>query len=303
SVGMTALVPVLCLFVLFAGLVDSWRWGFTPLARGYIVPSAGKHQQLEVATLRSIPVRAVVAAADEIEPHLSDRRWIYLLPTIHPRNGPAARYLAIDATVPAEPVEPHTLRVVFDRALRQGYGIDRAVDGVIVLRAGAPRHSLPTGFYSWLYQPGDRVTVRPVHWGSLTLTGFVVYPRNGQVNRARPAVGVDTFWRTSSRLSSRVCITLYLSPVYHGRHPAFSSRWQRETDSPTWDWLPLVRWPIRRTIHAALLPLVPAGGDSGKVDVAVGVSGSGKSTGRLPTVAGGGNIVRLGTISVEGAIQ
>jgi len=270
-----------------------WR----PLGR---VPSGGSHGALEDRLLRRIPANAVVAAADEIEPHLSDRVWVYKLPTTHPANGPAAAYLALDASIPSLPVFPYTLHEVAVRSLHRGYGIQDAQDGVLVLRRGSRITTLPPGFFAFVFRPGSHVTPERERWGPLRLVGVIVHPRSSLVNRSRPAISVETYWRASRRLRRNTHISMYLSPVYTGPHPRFSSRWQSVWDSPTVDWLPLDSWPAGRTVHAAFLPLLPDVYRQGKVDVAIGVVNAGRLTGATSGqwVRGASTMARIATIEV-----
>ena len=292
---------VLSVLVLVAALVDTHRTGFSPLARGYLVPSPGPHQRLEDSVLTRIPGSAVVAAADEIVSHLSERKWVYMLPTTHPRNGPQAQYLVLDATVPSLPVRPATLHAAALKALRQGYGVQQAEDGLLVLRKGASRKSLPPGFFSFVFPQGHNWTPLGAHWGPLQLVGFVVHPRILEVNPARPDIALETYWQVSHKLPRGTAIALYMSPVYQGRHPAFSSRWAVERESPTWDWFPLTSWPLHRTVRAISLPLLPQRYHAGKVDIAIGVSGLGRPGGgdTRGRVRGAPALVRVATVQVD----
>ena len=296
-----AYIPtLLCVFLLLAAVVDTRQRGFSPLAAGYLVPSSGPHQRLADRALSGLPGGAPIAAADEIVPHVSDRTWVYLLPATHPRNGPAASYIVLDASIPSLPVRPATLHDLALRALRDGYGIVQAQDGILILRRGAVRTTLPPTFYSFLFRPGTRVSRERVHWGPLSLVGITVHPRSGQINPSRPAIALETYWRTAKRLAPRTQIVFYVSPVYSDRPPRFSSRWMAERDSPTWDWLPLPGWPAGRTIRADSLPLLPDVYAYGKVDVAIGVLGQGpaQGTGAGQRVAGGGWLARVATVQV-----
>lgn len=293
-------IPVaLSALVVAASLVATWLDGFSPLAYGYTIPSAGPHQRLEQQILRDIPRQAVVAAADEIEPHLSDRPTIYLLPTIHPRNGPPARYIVVDASVPSLPVRPRTLMGTVQRALTRGYGVVRANDGILLLRRAGRRRHLPVSFYNFVFAPPSHLAVTHAFWGALRLAGVVAHPGNEFINPARPAVSVETYWRAARHLPPRARIAFYISPTYTGPHPAFSPAWHISTDSPTWDWLPLRRWPLGREIHAASLPLLPELSRAGKVDAAVGVFGLGPAHGAARNVvAGAPELVRVATVRV-----
>lgn len=297
---MSLLTPVLCCLAVVASLVDSRAYGFTPLASGYLIPTTGSHQRLETNTLALIPPRAVVAAADEIEPHLSDRPWVYLLPTVHPGNGPPAGFIVLDASVPSLPVSPRRLHSVVRSALRHGYGIRSAVDGVLLLRRGTTRRALPAAFYSFMFRRSTAMQAVDVRWGPLLLAGVVIHPRSGETNRARPAIGLETYWRARSRLPPGARIAFHLSPVYTGRHPAYTSAWSTESDSPTWDWRSLPSWPVSRTIRADSLSLLPPADSRGTVDLAISVSGLGPVAGH----AVGGTVlapdtVRVGSVTVR----
>jgi uncharacterized membrane protein len=294
------IVAVLCAFILIAAAIDSRYYGFSPLANGFSVPTVGDHQRLESQLLASIPDSASVAAADELVPHLSERVWIYLLPTVHPRNGPAAQYVALDASIPSEPVEPHTLHAVAVRLLRQGYGVQDASDGVLVLRRGAQRRVLPGSFFSFIFHTPGIAFPETARWGVLRLLAVAVHPRDLSVNRSRPAIGTESYWLATSHLPSRTRITVYISRVYSGKHPAFSSRWTSRSDSPTWDWLPFGSWPRNRSIRAEVPPMAPEPYVYGSVDVAIGVTGLGKlfgipSSERVP----GSDLLRVATVSVD----
>lgn len=295
------MVVVLCGLVLLAAIVDTRRLGFSPLADGYLVPTAGSHQRLEDRLLEVIPPGAMVSAADEIEPHLSGRYWVYKLPTVHPKNAPAAGYIALDASIPALPVRQSTLHAAAMTALRGAYGVARAQDGILVLRRGAARKTIPRTFYSFVFVIGANARRERAHWGPLNLVGVTIHPRDGEVNRARPAIGLETYWRCTQRLAKGTSISIYVSPVYQGGHPVFSSTWTRESESPTWDWLPLAAWPVGRTIRALSVPVSPDTNKDGSVDLAVGVSEQGvvQSSGAAQRVKGAPRLLRLATIRVH----
>lgn len=288
---------VLAALVLAASVLSAWQYGFMPLANGYLIPHPGSHQELENHLLHAIPPQAVVAAADEIEPHLSDRPTIYLLPTTHPINGPAARYLVLDASIPSLPTTPATLHRVAERALRSGYGIVRAQDGILILGRGHGPTHLPSAFYSFLSHQPSRAQTEHIHWGPLALSAAVVHPRDGLLTRSRPALSLETVWRLRRQLPRSARISFYVSPVYTGRHPHFSARWQASNQSPSWIWLPLSRWPVGRAVTADSLPLVPDISSHGRVDVALGVRGLGDRVGGRG-VTGAPRLVRLATLRV-----
>jgi uncharacterized membrane protein len=288
--------PVLAALIVVASVLETRTYGFTPVAAGFVIPSVGAHQQLETRLLKSIPSGAVVAAADEIEPHLSDRRSVYLLPAIEPGNGPAAEYVALDASIPSLPTLPATLHRATQWALRHGYGVQSASDGVLILRRGAPARQLPASFYHFAFTPpGKRLAHETASWGPLQLVGVTIHPGYGWVNRSRPAAEVETYWRVARTLPAGARIELYV--VRHGDTGPVAS----VGDSPTWDWLPLHRWPLGRTVHAALVPLPLDTYRAATVSLILRVSHAGRLRGmgpgqRVPTDPLG---LRIGTIDVR----
>ncbi|HZS94492.1 MAG TPA: DUF2079 domain-containing protein [Chloroflexota bacterium] len=302
--------PVLGGLIVLASAYSTYAYGFSPIASGFVIPSAGSHQAIERSILLKIPSSAVVAAADEIEPHVSDRKTVYMLPTIQPRNGPPAQYIVLDASVPSLPVSPRILHGRAAWAMRHGYGVVAARDGVLLLRRGLRGRQLGTGirgvghwsaFFTFVFTLPSRVTPERASWGPLRLTGVAVHPASRLVNRSRPAISIQAVWRAAGSIPPDTAIRFYLSPVYHGTHPIFSRGWVSEGDSPAWDWLPLSRWPRGRPIVTSSLSLVPPPGQTGKVDLAIGVRATGMT--RVPPTAqirGAPKLVRVATVEVDG---
>jgi len=301
----SGLLPVVtCAFILVASLWDCRQWGFTPFSNGFAVPSSGAHQAIENQILDEIPPNAVVAAADEIEPHVSDRRWVYVLPTIHPRNAPPAQYILLDASVPSSPVTPVDLRGAAVTALHHGYRLADVRDGLMLLKL-QPRTRLSNAGYCTCFF--DFTRLRPAHmtrlharWGPLELLGFVIHPSSDSLNRAHPAIGIDTYWKLNGHLSRAPTIEVLFSPEYTGRHPSLSRTWTQSTDSPTTVWLSPTSWDLNRGYDAQFVPFVPPSSTGTKVDVAVRVTGlqsvRGGPAGSL--IPGSHKAIRVGTVSV-----
>lgn len=296
-----ALAPSCCFLVLIAAVVDTHLHGFSQVADGFSVPSVGSHQKLENRLIRRVPPNAVVAAADEILPHLSDRTWAYLLPTIHPANGPQAQYIVLDASQPSLPVQPRTIHAVAAFALRHGFGIAEARDGILVLRRGSQQTTLPPDFYSFLYSSSSVGTPVRASWDHLHLQSVLVHSHGGTVTTSRPDIHVESFWRCTGPLEQHTHIAFYLSPVYAGTHPAFNTAWQSDSDSAAWDWLPVGQWPCTKTVRAESLSLVPPMNQSGSVDVAIDVQGAGDANklSGVTHVSGAPDVVRIATVSVR----
>jgi len=294
------IVTTLCVLALAASFLDDRRYGFSPLAEGFSVPSVGPHQRLEDRFLRAIPSGAVVSASDEIEPHLSHRTWIYLLPTLHPRNGPVPEYVVLDASIASLPTTPRTLHRSALEALGHGYGIVAGRDGLLLLRRGAVARRFPAHFLDFALHAHPGLNAANATWGALRLVNFTVHPRDDFLSRSRPAIQVEMNWRPRTTVPASVRIEVWCSPVYTGTHPRFSRRWQVVDDSPTWDWLPVRSWPRGRTIHAAALPLLPNVDAQGEVDVAISVSRAGPLRGVAAgsRVAGNSRMTRIASLSV-----
>jgi uncharacterized membrane protein len=123
--------------LLLSAFVRQYRDGFSPIAAGYSIPMIGSHQQLEDRLLTKVPARVPLSAGDEVNPHLANRRTLYLFPTTHVPGLPSARYVALDASIAARPIEPHTLQKAVAALLYQGWRVVVARDGILVLTANS----------------------------------------------------------------------------------------------------------------------------------------------------------------------
>jgi uncharacterized membrane protein len=290
-------LPTLCLLVLAGAAYDCWRWGFTPLSLGYAVPSSGAHQAAEDRALSLIPRGSPVAAADEMEPHLSHRTWIYLLPTVHPSNGPAADDIVLDASIPGAPVGPAQLHRVVVHAMSHGYGVRFADNGALLLHRGSASQRIPRRFYSFALGDSSTATPARVTWGTLTLVGYVVHPANRIVNRARPAISVETYWRVTGPLNHVPRMEVRVGPASGIREPI--SHWASATDSPALDWLPPRLWNAGQIVHVAFVAIVPPLTDRGSVPVALRLPGRRVTASNLRRAGDAGDSVFLGTVQVE----
>jgi uncharacterized membrane protein len=285
--------------VLIASIVSTRWYGFSPLASGYVVPQHGTHQVVEDSMLRLIPHSVSVAAADEIEPHLSDRYWIYLLPLVRAGNGPAAQYIVLDASVASYPNTPKRLHAAAAWALRHAYGVLAARDGVLILRLHSGRRTIPPAFFSFMRpkaKPGQALHVR---WGTLRLTGITLHPDQGDLTPSRPDLGVSMYWKRIGPIPSSARISVWLSPTYQGSHPAFSPRWKHQTDSAAWDWLPVSDWPRGQIIEAKSVPLNAQTSIVGHVDLAIQVRGLGPLRGasKASRVPRAPDLMRVATVA------
>jgi uncharacterized membrane protein len=93
------------------------------------------HQAQIAALLRRIPADATVAATDTLDPHLSDRVTIYLLPD--PQSY-QAEYVAADLMSPSDPLRTAELQMVKVMEQSHDYRIVGQVGAVIVLQRTGP---------------------------------------------------------------------------------------------------------------------------------------------------------------------
>ncbi|MGH2448546.1 MAG: DUF2079 domain-containing protein [Chloroflexota bacterium] len=292
-------LPVaLSLLVLAASLFETRQAGFSPMGIDFGVGTMNAHKQIEQKMVDRIPRDSVVAAADEIEPHLSDRPTVYKLGTVHPKNGPAAQYLILDASLPSLPFTPARLHETAISALRHGYGVTAARDGILILHRGAPGQTIPRAFYSFLFSTTSPDVAHRDRWGNLSLRGLSFHPSSLYVDPGHPGISVDSFWVVSAPILSKVDVRFYLSPVYHGGHPAYSSRWTRSDQSPALVWRPVSRWPRGRSIEVSSMRLLPQARKTGKVDVGLAVRGLGRDLARARHVRGAPWLIRVATVNV-----
>jgi hypothetical protein len=200
-------------------------------------------------------------------------------------------------------VTPAELRSVAVTALHHGYRFADVRDGLILLRRQSSTRLSNAGWCTCFY---DFTKVRPshltrlrVHWGPLELAGFVIHPRSSSLNRAHPAIGVDTYWKLHGHLARTPTIEVLFSPEYSGSHPRLSPSWTSSTDSPTTVWLSPRSWDLKRGYDVQFVPYTPPPSDRTSVDVAIRVTGVHGVTGASAgTVAVSGDAIRLGTVHV-----
>ena len=153
---------LLAAVVLVASLVYHYAHGYTPLAAGFrgTWPQVTGHERLGKEIGRGIPTGASLAALPHPNPHASQRQQLAMIDRVE--NGlPAplqvgvagepsqsAEYVWLDVTN-GWPLHPNDLRTAVGNLLEGDYGLDRAADGWLLLRRGAPDEALPDAFYDF----------------------------------------------------------------------------------------------------------------------------------------------------------
>jgi uncharacterized membrane protein len=147
------LPPLLAAVVLVATLLYHWGHGYTPLATGFrgTWPEVTDHHRLGEEIARSIPAGASLAALPHPNPHASQRQQLHMIDRVeNGRLAPLddAEYVWLDVT-DGWPLHPNDLKAGVDNLLAGDYGVDRAADGWLLLRRGAPEKALPDAFYDF----------------------------------------------------------------------------------------------------------------------------------------------------------
>jgi uncharacterized membrane protein len=154
------LSPLLAAVVLVATLLYHWGHGYTFLAAGFrgSWPEVTDHHRLGEEIARSIPTGASLAALPHPNPHASQRQHLHMIDRVEDGQlAPLddAEYVWLDVTN-GWPLHPNDLRAGVDNLLAGDYGVDRAVDGWLLLRRGAPEKALPDAFYDFARASGPQ---------------------------------------------------------------------------------------------------------------------------------------------------
>jgi uncharacterized membrane protein len=239
---------VVGVYVLVVALWNQHVNGFTPLGAAYVAPSWGSHQQLEDRFVAMVPPTAPVSTQDQLDPHLSSRRYLYLFEDIgvDPPLQPA-RYVLLDVSAPTYPLPSYQLH---DRAmslLRQGWGIEAADDGLILLKKGLHRTAIPAGFYHFALAGQQSITHRIGRSvGALNLLGYNAQ-RTDLANHRVPNVAFTVFFR--SRRHTRVNV----EPIVY---ETMGSNLIGCASQPLGlAWLPTSHWAPGATYQVRLPPL------------------------------------------------
>jgi hypothetical protein len=197
-------------YVLVCALLTQHLYGFTPLGNRYVVPSIGSHQRLADQFVTMIPPSVPVSTQDQLDPHLSSRRYVYLfldtgrIPPLAPAN-----YILLDVTAPTYPLPSYQLYQAAESFLRQpSWGVAAAEDGLLLIKKGAANRSIPGSFYRFAL-----ATQQPLHrlnaFGSgLQLTGYDLQ-QSDLANHSIPNLSYSFFARLTRRLHTNVQPIVY----------------------------------------------------------------------------------------------
>jgi uncharacterized membrane protein len=239
---------VVGVYIVASALWNQHVNGFTPLGAAYSVPARTAHQHLADRFVDMIPASAAVSTQDQLDPHLSSRRYLYLFEDVgtDPPLRPAD-YILLDVAAPTYPLPSYQLHDRAMQLLKSGWGVRAADDGLILLRRGLHRSSIPTGFYRFALAGGTPIPHRiDASAGALDVLGYAVQ-RTDLSNHRIPNLAYTVFFRPS-RLSSV------------NEEPIVYERMGRElvgcASQPLGlAWFPTSRWTPGSTYQVPLPPL------------------------------------------------
>jgi uncharacterized membrane protein len=198
-------------YLLFASLFYHRIFGYTPLASAFRWPQITEHHRIGYELLGEIPADAAVSAQMSLNPHLSQRRWVFVFPEFE-----QADYIVVDVSsardnsfelmvhanasgkgggaYSGDPALTHTeyQRLVNSLLRDEEFGVVRARDGFLFLKRGASSAEIPNEFYS-AFLTGDEVSGPPVHvrfGSSRRLVGLALDPGPGA------AYYLHTYWQS-----------------------------------------------------------------------------------------------------------
>jgi len=243
----------LFLYILVVALWNQRANGFTLFGAAFQGPAVGAHQKLADRFVSMIPSNAPVSTQDQLDPHLSSRRYLYLFEDTGRRMGTLpglapANYILLDASAPTYPLPSYQL---YDRIrpwIRQpGWGISAADDGLILVKKGGLAKTPPQQFYTYLWATG----APPEHHlnaqsGGLRLFGYDV-AHTDLVNHIVPNLTYTFYLRPVRPLRQNLQPVLF---EVMGKHLI-----QCASDALGLAWFPTTRWSVGHAYRVSLGPM------------------------------------------------
>ncbi|MBN1660901.1 MAG: DUF2079 domain-containing protein [Anaerolineae bacterium] len=257
---MRVLPLLLSGLVLVASLAYHRAFGYTPLAAGFAGtwPQVTEHDRLGEEIARNIPTGASLAALPYPNPHASQRHRLHmidrmekgLLAPLGAEGDVPADYVWVDVT-DSWPLHPNDLKRGIVNLVATGYGVDRGVDGWLLLRRGAPGRTLPNTFYDLARAPDADPTydARLVFYldgePAVEMLGFDMHyaPQSD-------GYGATFYWRALQSLPPNVHLYPFFFADADGR--ILEDTTQRPMVAILW--YPLVRWQVGEVVKTTMLP-------------------------------------------------
>ncbi|HEX6510095.1 MAG TPA: DUF2079 domain-containing protein [Chloroflexota bacterium] len=203
---------LLGVYILVLGVWNQHINGFTPIGNAYQLPPVGAHQRLESRFVSMVPPSVPISTQDQLDPHLSSRRYLYLFEDTGARvfpGAPNANYVLLDVSAPTYPLPSYQLH---DRALnllQRGWGVAAADDGLILLKNGLRQKTPPASFYDYALAGGDSIGHQLTGGnGGLRVLGYNV-ERTDLPNHRIPVLAYTVYLQLTRHLSADMEPVLY----------------------------------------------------------------------------------------------
>ena len=238
-------------YVLFVALVSQHFDGYTPLGKLFQRPTIGSHQRLADKFVAMVPATAPVATQDQLDPHLSSRRYLYLFQDTGRQPPPPqvpADYILLDVSSPTYPQPSFQLHDAAEKWIHtKGWGIAAANDGLILIRQGARSRTIGAQFYSYAYVDGALIEhrLRARSSGSDVL-GYNVQ-QTDLPNHRIPNLAFSIYVRPIRRLDTNLQPFIFETM---GRHLI-----QCAADPLGLAWFPTSQWKVGHTYVVRMNPL------------------------------------------------
>ena len=210
--------------------------GFTPLSSHFVWPAVQPHHRLAQRFFDQIPPDASVSVQQSLNPHLTHRREITILPF-----DVSGEYLLIDLTRDWQ-YSDHDIHewLLENVAHRPGYGVIDAADGFMLLQRGAPQQAVPDAFYD-IFRADEATPQYPQQVdfdNAIRFLGFDI----------TSGAEMDLYFQALQPVDRDLLITLYLTDADYQLHGGVERRQSAHLWFPTSQWTPgeVVRIPFRR---------------------------------------------------------
>ncbi|GAB4568578.1 MAG: hypothetical protein Kow0047_21530 [Anaerolineae bacterium] len=218
-----------------------WDDGFTPLSPENELPPVTPHHRLLDRFLAQIPPDASVSAQQNLNPHVTQRRMVTIIP--YDLSG---EYLFLDVTTYPGYNYANIHAWLRDNVVyREGYGIVDAADGYVLLKRGAPHRPLPDEFFSFLrvdsatpqYPMQVDFTAPGLDTPSLRFLGFDLLPRRA----GEPFYAL--YFQALRPINEDLAVTLYLADEQ------YQLRGATEIPQAALVWYPTSQWQPGETLR------------------------------------------------------
>ena len=219
---------ILAIMAFLFTLGAQYDHGFTPLTRGFRWPALQAHHHLAQRFFDQIPPDASVSTQRRLNPHLTHRRQITILP--FDRSG---EYYLIDITRDWRYDDPDDHQWLLDNIVdAPGYGIIDAADGFMLLQRGTPEQTIPAEFYDVFRAPNPAPQFpAQIDFGdAIRFLGLDLKQRNGEDSV------FDLTFQPLRPLDKDYFITIYLADETYQLHGAV------EATQPALLWFPTSLW-------------------------------------------------------------